>query len=175
MDSDASRSFGFLIAYALPGFTLLWMMASLFPSIETWLTGGLGTTPAFGGVVYAAAASIMFGMILNAFRWVLVDTIHHLTGLKQPLLNDRILDGKLKAFTRLVEDHFRYHQFYANTLLALLVGYPAWRGSSAEITSISTFDASLGPPREPPPCGQAARSRLRHRLGTGPRRPACTR
>ena len=29
----------------------------------------------------------------------------------------------------MVEDHFRYHQFYANTLLALLAGYPVARAA----------------------------------------------
>lgn len=130
VNSELSRSFGVLIAYILPGFILLWALSFLFPPVERWLTGGVAETPVIGGVVYATAASIIAGMILNAIRWIAIDPIHHATGLTRPQLDDAKLEKRLAAFTRLVEDHFRYHQFYANTALALLIGHPLWRHHS---------------------------------------------
>lgn len=125
MNSDTTRHFGLLIAYILPGFTLLWGISYLSDTVQTWLSGA--ASPTVGGVVYTTAASITLGMILNAFRWLLVDSLHHATGLRRPAWDDRLLESRLNAFTRLVQDHFQFHQFYANTALALLVTYPMWR------------------------------------------------
>ncbi len=84
-----------------------------------------------GGVLYVTAASIVVGMILNTLRWVLLDSLHHATGITRPAWNDALLSDHLPAFERLVEDHFRYYQFYGNTAFAAAAGFIAWRLSPA--------------------------------------------
>lgn len=127
VQSSTSRGFGLLIAYVLPGFTLLLGLAALSDPLHLWLMGPESSTLAVGGVLYITAASIVAGMILNALRWALLDTLHHATGLAKPRWNDALLADRLPAFERLVEDHFRHHQFYGNTALAALLGFVAWR------------------------------------------------
>lgn len=125
------RSFGLLIAYVLPGFTLLCGLATLSEPLRLWLLGAQpgSSTLAIGGVLYITAASVVAGMILNALRWAVIDTIHHSTGLVRPVWNDALLADRLPAFERLVEDHFRYYQFYGNTALAGIFATLAWRVS----------------------------------------------
>ncbi|PCI09701.1 hypothetical protein COB72_05545 [bacterium] len=141
--NDPARTFGILIAYILPGFVMLWAIAQVSPVLEVWLTGTEVATPVLGGVVYVTAASIIVGMTLNSIRWLLIDSLHHMSGLRKPVLDDAKLQTNLEAFTRLVEDHFRYHQFYANTALAVVFGYPIWRSSESWFEQPIFFDVGI--------------------------------
>lgn len=131
VQTTSIRSFGLLIAYVLPGFVLLCGLATVFEPLQLWLLGAepRSSTLAIGGVLYVTAASVVAGMILNALRWAVIDTAHHATGLLRPVWNDALLADRLPAFERLVEDHFRYYQFYGNTALAGLFAAAAWQAS----------------------------------------------
>jgi hypothetical protein len=65
-------------------------------------------------------ASIAVGLTLSTVRWLLLDSIHHRTGLLPPPRNFARLGGKETAFARLEEDHYRYYQFYGNMLSTLI-------------------------------------------------------
>jgi|GEM_PF-1086780 len=123
MERGLDRSFGLLISTVLPGLVVLLGASTHSTSVEHWLFGSPASGVAFGGVIYATAISVFVGMVIGAIRWVLIDTVHHLTGLRRPTLNDAWLQANLSAFDRLVEDHFRYYQFYANTAIALPIAY----------------------------------------------------
>jgi len=127
MSKHTSLTFGLFIAYCLPGFLTLCGIATQSDTVLIWLLGAQTTDPTVGGVLYVTAASVGIGMVLNAFRWIAIDTIHHRSGLPKPAWDDGLLPDRLDAFARLVEDHFRYYQFYGNTLLAGLLAYPMWR------------------------------------------------
>lgn len=118
MDS-IEKNFGILIAFGLPGFLFL---AGL--PIETRpFTDQLCTpssSPTLGGFLYALPVSLGCGLILSGIRWIAIDGIMHLSGLVQPKLNYSRLAPQLPAFTILVEHHYRYYQFYSNTLVAVL-------------------------------------------------------
>jgi hypothetical protein len=60
-----------------------------------------------------------------------VDTLHQHTGLPRPSWDDSRLPERLEAFEALVENHFRYYQFYANSATAGAAAYAAWRCSPA--------------------------------------------
>lgn len=66
-------------------------------------------------------------MVVSCFRWLLVDHFHSLTGLGAPAFNARALEERPAAFTYLVESHYRYYQFYANTLVAVVWTYGVHR------------------------------------------------
>lgn len=141
VQTTSIRSFGLLIAYVLPGFTLLCGLATVFEPLRLWLLGSdpRSSTLAIGGVLYITAASVVAGMMLNALRWAVIDTAHHATGLTRPVWNDALLADRLPAFERLVEDHFRYYQFYGNTALAGLFAAAAWRSSVYTIDAPQTL------------------------------------
>jgi hypothetical protein len=112
------------LAVAVPGFIALGGMAMLVPAVRQWLQplayqGVSGIAPP----IYAVLAATAIGMILSCFRWLIVDQLHHWTGVPHPLWDIDRLHERLDGFNQLVEYHFRYHQFYANTLLAILVTY----------------------------------------------------
>jgi len=73
------------------------------------------------------------------FLWILIDTIHHLTGIPRPTNWDFTQFQKLvSAHDALTEFHYRYYQFYGSMFIALPIAYVARR------SSVGLFTAPLG-------------------------------
>lgn len=121
------RNFGLLIAYLIPGFLALWGLSFVSPAVAEWLRGAGTTGPTVGGFLYVLLASVAAGMTVSAVRWAVVDRAHAMTGLHRPQLNFGNLPGKLDVFEQINEHHYRYYQFYSNSLIAVLFAYPIWR------------------------------------------------
>jgi hypothetical protein len=60
-------------------------------------------------------------------RWLIVDTVHEKTSLCRPKLDDAQLIHAREAYELLIEVHYRYYQFYANTLVTLPLAYLSLR------------------------------------------------
>lgn len=127
MGELTARNFGLLIAYVLPGFVGLWGLGYLSEPVRTWLSGAGPAGPSMGGVLYVLVASIGCGMTASAVRWALVDSVYHRTGLRRPAWDDSKLPERLDAFEALVDNHFRYYQFYSNSMVSAAAAYAAWR------------------------------------------------
>ena len=125
--SVSNDNFGPLIAYLVPGVTVLAGVSPFSPTLQGWLAATPDTAPSIGGFLYATVASLAVGMTLSAFRWALVDTAHRLTGLAPPVLDFSQLGENVDAFVLLIEIHYRHYQFYANMLLATAVAYACYR------------------------------------------------
>lgn len=87
--------------------------------------------------MFVTLVSIGLGMILNAVRFVVIDTINERTGLCRPQWNDTLLQQHLSAFEALVQNHYRYYQFYSNVALSSVVVYVARLYSITTITIIN--------------------------------------
>lgn len=120
MNEVSSSNFGLLIAYLLPGAVAVWAASTLSESLRAWLSTASGL-PTIGGFLYLTLASVGAGLTVSTIRWLLLDPVFHATGIPRPEQDFRKLHHKLDAFELLVESHYRYYQFYANMLLALLL------------------------------------------------------
>lgn len=115
------RSFGYVIAFILPG------LAALFAIGSTWLEPtGLpllfgGNELSLSGWIIVLLGSLGIGIILSALRWLLIDTLHHCTGLSAPPLDYGLLHDRLDVFLVAVEHNYRFYQFYSNLFVSLLV------------------------------------------------------
>jgi hypothetical protein len=123
MTETSSRQFGLIVAYLLPGFIGLVGFVPLFPVIGQWLVPVSGSGLGIGPPVYAIMAATAVGLVVSCFRWLLLDQLHHRTGVQPPAWNDARLDSVLRGFDYLVQNHFRYYEFCGNTLIALLWSY----------------------------------------------------
>jgi hypothetical protein len=79
-----SENFGLLIAYVLPGFVLLWSLAPVLDHHRGWLGQANGDQPTVGGFLYVTLASVGLGQFVSTLRWLLMDSLHHATGIRQP-------------------------------------------------------------------------------------------
>jgi hypothetical protein len=127
VEDFSARSFGLLIAYIIPGYACLWGVAALSPAVYAWL-GGF-PEPTLGSFLYVVLGSVTAGMFVSAVRWATVDTVLHRTGLKRPVWDDSKLSEKLPAVEFLVENYYRYYEFYSGLLVSVLFTYTAWRTS----------------------------------------------
>lgn len=144
MQEVSTRNFGILIAYLIPGLVVLWGLSHVSESVSIWLIGPAQTGPSVGGFFYVLMASVGFGMAASTIRWALIDTVHHVTGLRRPAWSDRDLHERGSAYVWIVENHYRYYQFYGNTIVAIIVSYLIWRTSLAgSPQGVGWLDASV--------------------------------
>jgi hypothetical protein len=147
MTDVTGRNFGLLIAYVLPGFVSLCGMAELSPVVKGWLLTGSITSaaaPTVGGFLYLTLASVTAGLTASTIRWAVIDRVHHATGIEKPAWNDAVLQEKLDAFEALVENHYRYYQFYANMVVALVLLLAARLADSGGcISRLGALDGGL--------------------------------
>ena len=116
--SLSNENFGLVIAYILPGFVALWGVSYFSPTVESWITASQQGAPSVAGFMYVTLASVGTGLTVSGVRWLVIDTIHHLTGLTRPEWKFVNLDDKLKGFLTLNEGHYRYYQHFANMFVA---------------------------------------------------------
>jgi hypothetical protein len=118
MQRVSQGSFGFVIAYLVPGLVALSIAADFLPAVESWLSGG-EDAPSVGGFLYGTLAALGSGLTISALRWLTLDQLHHCTGLAPPKLDFAHLHRHFEAHQGAVENHYRYYQFYGNMLLAI--------------------------------------------------------
>ena len=127
MPSVTNDNFGPLVAYLVPGVTVLAGLSPFSPTLQGWFAVAPKVAPSIGGFLYVTVAALAVGMTLNAVRWALVDTAHRLTGLAPPTLDFSRLGENVDAFVLLIEIHYRHYQFYANMFVATAVAYASYR------------------------------------------------
>lgn len=124
-------NFGLVVAYLVPGFVIVWGLRWHFPIVAAWLAGSSPNAPTVGDLFYATLASVTCGMFANMARWAILDTIHHHTGVVPPAWDFSRLHERLAAYELLVEFHYRFYQFGANVLVAILFTYAAYWATAA--------------------------------------------
>jgi hypothetical protein len=107
----------------LPGFLLLWFVAlsdNDKSEIGPWLKSFSDPS--------VILASLALGLIISAVRWAMVDHLlgwcFRLCGKPLPEIDfSKLRDpDKFAAFQGVNENHYRYYQYYSNTLVAIVVG-----------------------------------------------------
>lgn len=124
----SSGNFGLVVAYLIPGAVSLIGIEQILPATYDWLSSP--HSPTIGGFLYLTLASVAAGLTVSTLRWMILDTFHDATGITSKDWDFRQLQKNLDSFLLLVESHYRYYQFYANMVIAILFSYLAWRLSS---------------------------------------------
>lgn len=121
MTQVSTRNFGLLIAYVVPGLVVVSTMGDYSQTVRSWFGVFPGFAPTVAGFLYTTLASVAAGMTVGAIRWLLVDWLHHNTGIERPEWDFSALQANYRAFAYMVESHYRYYQFYGNMLVALVI------------------------------------------------------
>ena len=118
MSTLSNQNFGLIIAFLLPGFVALWGVSYFSPAVASWITVPQQDAPTVAGFMYVTLASLAVGVTVSAVRWAIIDHLHHATGIVPPVWKFAYLEGKLQGYLTLVENHYRYYQFYSNMFIA---------------------------------------------------------
>lgn len=114
-----SGNFGLLIAYVVPGFVALWGVGSFSETVRSWFAADRTAAPTVGGFLFGTLAAIAAGLVVNAVRWHLVDSLHFATGVPAKNWDYSKLPQRVEPFRYLVSTQFRYYECYANLLVAI--------------------------------------------------------
>jgi hypothetical protein len=120
MKESSITNFGLLIAFLLPGFVALWGLGFVSPEVQSWLGASPANAPTVGGFLYVSLASIVAGMAVTIARWLVIDSIHHATGISRPRWDFSRLQENVAAFDMLNELYYRHYQCYANMIIAIV-------------------------------------------------------
>lgn len=130
MTDVSTRNFGYLIAYILPGVVTLAGLSRYSEIVRSWFVTAPAQSPTVGGFLFLTLASVAVGMTVSAIRWLVLDTLHHATGIQQPHWDFSVLQDNYAAFDGAVENHYRYYQCYSNMQVAIaaavLMQWPVW-------------------------------------------------
>lgn len=127
MSEVNNNNFGPLVAYLVPGATVLLGLRPFSPLLRAWFAATPADAPTIGGFLYLTVASIAVGMIVNAIRWAVIDTLHAWTGLSLPRLDFSRLGKNVEAYQLLIQIHYNHFQFHANMFMATAIAYSAHR------------------------------------------------
>lgn len=140
MQRVSSDTFGPLIAYLIPGATVL-LGASLFsPTIRFWFAATPSDSPTIGGFLYLTIASLGVGMTVSAIRWATVDQFHARTGLPMPRRDFSKLGKNVEAFSLLIRIHYEHYQFYSNMFVGMVIAYVCYHINLGGILPVGWID-----------------------------------
>jgi hypothetical protein len=91
-----------------------------FARLAGWGTAGAGPNPALTTFLFGTVEALAAGLTVSTVRWLLLDTIHHRTGIRPPAWDFASLEKWVAAFGYLIQIHYRYYKLYANMVVALI-------------------------------------------------------
>src|SRR5213592_2931233 len=92
------NDFGLLIAYVLPGFTALWGATYVSPGVRPLFGTEASAGPSVGGFLFLTAAATVKGLTVSTVRWLVIDSLHHRTGIPPPRWDFGLLGPNVTAF-----------------------------------------------------------------------------
>jgi hypothetical protein len=122
-EENSLTNFGLFIAYVLPGFTALRGFPLLAQGSAPWGASGADPNPSLPSFLSGTVEALAAGLTVSAVRWLLIDTLHHRTGLRLPPRDFSRLDKHIAAYEYFGLIHYRYYKFYANMVVALVFTY----------------------------------------------------
>jgi hypothetical protein len=82
-------------------------------------------------------------MVVSTVRWIVIDTIHHATGIRPPNWDFSLLGKNASAFDLIVEHYYRYYQAYANGVISLLIIFAVRRWALGVTAPVGVLDLGL--------------------------------
>jgi hypothetical protein len=123
----SSLDFGVVIAFVAPGFLAFQAVAIYMPSAAALMTAAAEKDQGVGVFLFVVLASLSIGLVVSGVRAITLDNLlrfQHLGSFAVPQLRlnwSRVDDKNLPILLTIRDGHFRHYQFYANTLVAVVV------------------------------------------------------
>lgn len=127
MQPISTDTFGPLVAYLVPGATVLLGFSQFSATLRGWFGAASDHAPTIGGFLYLTVASLAVHMTVSALRWALVDRLNTRTGLRAPALDFSRLGPNVEGLRLLIHIHYNHYLFYSNMLVGASIAYLAYR------------------------------------------------
>jgi hypothetical protein len=122
-----STFFGFLIAYLLPGAVALFSLSFWSDRLRDVIATVSSAKSDVGLILSLVVASLVAGLVINVFRHHLFERLICRTVRMDPSVYGSLVnEQKLQTFMLVIEETFRYHQFYGNLAVQLPLLYVTW-------------------------------------------------
>jgi hypothetical protein len=127
MKDITTTSFGLIIAYLLPGSVGLYGLSFLIESLKTTADKFFSANADVGLFLTMLAAALVIGLQVNVLRWMIYEKLLF-PNTKLPQLDYGKLqtEDKLKMVLYIIEENYRYHQFYGGMSVIMPVIYFAF-------------------------------------------------
>lgn len=119
---------GTVIAFVAPGFIALRAAAYHVPTAKDWIDAAIAKEQGLGVFFFVMLASLSLGIVVSGVRSLLLDALFHggafgLQAIPRGRLRfSHLSDEHRRAvFEGIVENYYKYYQFYSNTFIALLL------------------------------------------------------
>ncbi|HEV3457044.1 MAG TPA: hypothetical protein VHG32_10825 [Thermoanaerobaculia bacterium] len=144
-------NFGLVIAYFLPGMVVTYSLRYVSLRIDYLLQRVESGQALLGPGLFLLIAAVVAGLIVSAARMVVFEPILYRTGVGRPNVNYKALASPetLSVYIQVVDNVYRFYQFYGNIFLALLLmALLRYAVAGAAITSslaaVSLFMLTVG-------------------------------
>jgi hypothetical protein len=141
VEESLHRSFGYIVAYILPGLVALWAASLIWTEIPISTYLDARAEVSVSGWSFLIFGSLGIGLIVSSVRWLIVDAIHHRTGLTAPRIDFARLQDRQDAFLTAVEHNYRYYQFYSNLFVSLVFALFGSLAHAGGLWSAKTYAA----------------------------------
>ena len=113
MKDITKTSFGLIIAYVLPGTAALFCIYIWSETTSNLLTCYFSTDISFSFFLSIMCVATILGLIVNSFRFIIFEIfIFWKKRLTSKLFQKMGTSDKLEMFQIILDENFRYHQFY---------------------------------------------------------------
>jgi len=115
--------FSNVIAFLLPGFVAFYSLIYISPRASEIIEVSFSKESNMGILFVLVLFSLAAGLILSAFRSLILDWIQFKTGVDSPDLDHSKLKNKdtLTAYNEAINNTYRFSQFSGNMLIALIL------------------------------------------------------
>jgi hypothetical protein len=120
-------SFGLVIAYLLPGLIGLYGLSFWSKAFDRMFSTFLTSESNLGLFLIVVLASLAVGLFANGVRWLLFEMLFCTKYRTQGALHQALSgERKLSAYRLVIDETYRYHQWWGGAGVVIPVGYLGW-------------------------------------------------
>lgn len=126
LPKPASLDLGVVIAFVAPGFVAFLALSYHMPTARAWLDAASVSDQGVGVFLFVLLASLSIGLVVSGVRALVIDNVLRWRALGRFVVPTYTVDWrqideqKLTVLITVRDAYYRFYQFYANTLVALL-------------------------------------------------------
>jgi len=126
MKDLTSTTFGYLIAFLLPGIFGLYALSFWFPQVGILLLPILKADTSVGPSFVFLVIAVGIGVCISGLRYFIFEKGIYRKAPLPPGTYHGMSGDELTLHKAIVDEHYRYHQFYGGCAVALLILFVGW-------------------------------------------------